>query len=309
MDKHKELILLVGDNPFHGISHLSQEQARNRGNYATSVDNAAQLVLTALDSGSDGFMFSVSETTLSILDIIRKTAPNQSLKLYALVPYAFEYVRLATQLGGIPGLAKRLSKQILFSGNISAIAAGIKGVLFTDLSSVLKTYLLYEISRIKSSSGKKAILESMLLQEVITDMALALDLEWIFKSFIDFSLKRGIKPGFETRNFQYLVDKFESWNIDLSKIIIATPFNTIGFLMNPSKRVCEEVLAKHPEANIIAMSILAAGYLKPGEAFTYLQSVPNINTAVIGVSKLQQAKETFKLKYLEQGHVGTNASK
>lgn len=309
MDRRRELTLLVGDNPFHGISHLSQEQARKRGDYATSADNAAKLVLTALDNGADGFMFSVSETTLSILDIIRKIAPDRSFRLYALVPYAYEYVRLATQLGGIPGLAKRFSRQILFSGNMSAIAAGIKGVLLTDLASVLKTYLLYEISRIKSSSGKRVVLESVLLHEVITDMALALGLDWLFKSFIDFSLKRGIKPGFETRNFVYLVDKLESWNIDLSRVVIATPFNKIGFLMNPSKQACEEALAKHSDANIIAMSVLAAGYLKPAEALNYLRSTSNINAAVIGVSKLQQAKETFALKYLEPAYVEATSSK
>jgi len=297
MDRPREITLLVGDNPFHGISHLSQEQARSRGDYATYSDNAAKIVLTALNNGAKGFMFSVSETTLSILGTIRKSEPNRSIGLHVLVPYAYEYVRLATRLGGIPGLAKRLSKQILLSGNITAIVAGLKGVAGTDLTSVLKTYLLYEISRVKSSSGKKVVLESVLLHEVVTDMALALGLDWLFKSYIDFLSKRGIKPGFETRNFTYLVDKFENWNIDLSKVVIAAPFNKIGFLMNPSKYDCEKALANLSNANIIAMSIMAAGYLKPIEALDYVKRVPNISSAVIGVSKLQQAIETFSLKF------------
>jgi hypothetical protein len=297
MDRNSELTFLVGDNPFNGISHLSQERARKRGNYATSSDNAAKLVMTALDKGAKGFMFSVSETTLSILDNVRINDPDRSLKLYALVPYAFEYVRLATQLGGIPGLAKRLSKQILLSGNISAITAGVKGFLFKDLKSILNTYLLYEISRIKSCSGRNVVLESVFLHEVITDMALALELDWLFKSFIDFSIKKGFKPGFETRNFPYLVNKFEHWNIDLHKVIVATPFNKIGFLMNPSRETCEDVLMKHPELHVIAMSLLAAGYLKPLDALTYLQSIPNLNSAVIGISTMQQAKETFTFKF------------
>ena len=31
MSDDKKMVLLVGDNPFHGISHLSQKQARTRG--------------------------------------------------------------------------------------------------------------------------------------------------------------------------------------------------------------------------------------------------------------------------------------
>ena len=295
MRNQRELTLLVGDNPFHGISHLSQDRARLRGDTATFADNAANLVLTALDNGADGFMFSVSDETLSILRIISELEGSRQLRLYALAPYAYEYVRLAAQLGGLSGLAKKFAKQIVMSGNVRAIAAGLKGLIRADLASLMKTYLIYEISRVKSSVGKQGILESVLLHEVITDMALALDFDWLFKSYIDFLLKMKIKPGFETRNFAYLVNKVNEWNLDLDKVIIAAPFNKIGFLMNPSREECEKASASLPRPNIVAMSLLAAGYLKPRDAMEYLRRVPNINASVVGVSKLQQAEETFRI--------------
>jgi hypothetical protein len=135
----------------------------------------------------------------------------------------------------------------------------------------------------------------VLLQEVITDMALALELDWLFKSYIAFLLKLSIKPGFETRNFAYLVNKFEEWNIDSNEVILAAPYNKIGFQMNPSQYECEKALAILPRPKVIAMSLLAAGYLKPQEAMDYLKKVPNIDVVVVGVSKLQQAEETFRL--------------
>ena len=47
-------MLLVGDNPFHGISHLSQERARSRnGNGGSPIDNA-RVVLASLENGADG---------------------------------------------------------------------------------------------------------------------------------------------------------------------------------------------------------------------------------------------------------------
>jgi len=160
---------------------------------------------------------------------------------------------------------------------------------------LLKTYLIYEISRIKSSAGKQANLESVLLHEIITDMALALNLDWLFKSYVDFMLKLGIKPGFDTRNFAYLVNKFIEWGIDFNDIVIAAPFNRVGFQMNPSKKEYEKALAKLDETNVIAISILAAGYLKPLEAIRYIESLPNIKGVAVGVSKEQHARETFKL--------------
>jgi hypothetical protein len=295
MSNERKITLLVGDNPFHGVSHLSQERSRLRGKATTQAENAANLVMVSVHNGADGFMFSVSDKTLSILRIIRERTGIERLRLFALVPYAYEYVRLATQIGGISGLAKKLAKQIVVTGNVRAIAAGLKGVMRTDPEALMKTYLIYEISRIKSSAGKCANLESVMLHEIVTDMALALDLDWFFKSYVRFVGELGITPGFETRNFAYMVNKFKEWNLDFSEISIATPFNKVGFQMNPSRAECERALAEVPESNVIAISILAAGYLKLPEAIKHIEGLSNLKGVVVGVSKERQAYETFRL--------------
>lgn len=295
MNNREEKMLLVGDNPFHRISHLSQERARIRTDTLTSPEYAASLVATSLESGANGFMFSVSETTLSILKAIHEEEKTEHLSLYAIVPYAYEYVRLATQVGGFPGLAKKIAKEITMSRNGRAVAMGLKGLIRTDPSALMKTYLTYEISRIKSSAGKRANLQSVLLHEVITDMALGLNMDWLFRSYFDFMLKLGVTPGFNTGNFSYFVNKFREWDIDLDKITIAAPFNKIGFQMNPSRIACEKTLTEIPESNVIAISILAAGYLSPIDAIKYIASLPNVRGVAVGVSKESHARETFRL--------------
>jgi hypothetical protein len=250
-------------------------------------------------------MFSISEKTLSILTHLQKNGVVNCLSLHAIVPYAYEYVRLASQVGGFPSLAKKMIKQIAFSGNFNAMVSGLKGVLEMDLSSLVKTYLLYEISRIKSSTGKQAELNSVILHQLITDMCLGLNLKWIFKLYIDFMLKNGLKPGFNTGNFALLAKKFKEWEINLEDVVIVAPFNKIGFQMIPSKEKCESALAEMPEPNVLAVSILAAGYLKPEEAIDYIASLPNIKGVAVGVSKEKHANETFKL--LRQKLVMKNA--
>lgn len=288
----KEIEFLVGDNAFHGISHLSQQRARERSTSEnpSETKTAAELVKLSLENGASGFMFSVSETTLSII-----RALNPKPDLYAIIPYAYEYVRQATTLGGIPGLAKRISKEIIFSKSVFSVAPNLIGVLAAKPSAFLKTYLIYEMSRLRTAAGKNAKIKSVILHEVITDMALAFNLDWLFKEYINFLLKRKIKPGFETRNFPYLIQKLSEWQIDLSKVAITASFNKIGFQMNPCQWDCEQALQKASGAQVIAMSVLAAGYLSPSAAAPYVLDLPNITNVVVGVSKRKQATETFRL--------------
>jgi hypothetical protein len=294
VEMRREKFLLVGDNPFHGISHLTQERARTRGDELTPR-TAADLIVAATENGANGFLFSVSETTLSILKTLRENRAIDRLRLFAIVPYAYEYVKLATQHGGIPGLARIFAKQLVLSGNMEASVAGLKGVFGTDPVALLKAYLSYETKRVESSSGRKENLHSVILHEVITDMALALDMGWFFKAYADFTLRMGVSPGFNTCNFAFLVRKLKEWRVDLSKATIVAPFNRVGFQMTPTKEECEKALGSLQGANVIAISILAAGYLHPSDGINYIATLPNIQGVAVGVSKKKHACETFKL--------------
>ena len=286
-----EKLLLVGDNPFHGVSHFSQEKARSRDSRVNDPQWASELVKTSFKNGADGFMFSVSETTLSILRMLTKT--NKERKYYAIVPAASDYVRLSSQVGTI-GLVRYVANQTLRSGNITAITNGIKGILLSDMTALMKAYLGYEMSRIKAALGNKGEIHSIMLHELITEMAVALNIDWLIRSYVEYLTKLGIKPGFETRNFICLVNKLKELEIDTRNIVITTPFNALGFQMNPSKADCEKTLRMVPDAEIIAMSVLASGRLKLAEAKIYLNHLPELSGAVIGVSRKEQAQETFK---------------
>jgi hypothetical protein len=294
------MLILVGDNPFHGVSHLSQERARARGSNVLNPEYAAYLVELSVKNGADGFMFSIDEAILSILRLLRGKEVAKGLRLYAITPAAYGYVRLMAPMG-VGGLIKSFVKQLMISGNFKAAVIGLKGAMLSDPVALLKSFLSYEISRIKSSSGKHMVLESVMLHEIVTDMALALNLEWLFNSHIEFIKGLKITPGFETRNFTYLVNKFKEWGIDLSDVVVVAPFNKIGFQMTPSRIECEKVLELLPKPNVIAISILAAGYLKLEEAIEYVKNLPNIRGLAVGVSKEQHAKETFKALREELG--------
>lgn len=286
--------LLVGDNPFHNISHLSQERTRIRGNRQTDPKYAADLIQIAVKNGANGFLFSVSDTTLAILKELQERDAVAGLDLYPIVPYAYEYVRLAAQVGGMTGLAKVFSKRLVSSGSFGAVMSGLGGVLKANPTLLLRAYLTYELNRIKAAVGREAAVKSIILHEIIVDMALALKLSWVFEEHSNFALGRQLCPGFNTCNFAFLAEKLSEWKLDNS-IIIAAPFNKVGFQMNPTKEDCEESLASMGDSVLLAISIFAAGYVKPTEAIDYVASLPNVRGVAVGVSKEKHAYETFKL--------------
>lgn len=273
---------------------MSQEKAAARGSEILNPEYAAKLVKTSLENGADGFMFSISETTLSILRILSEEYTGKSLRLYAITPAAGESARKMGSMGGIEGIVKKAAKQMLTSGNLKAIFLGLRGAISMNPEALLHSYLHNEISKVKSSAGKRAILGSIMLHEIVTDLALALDIEWLFLSYIDFFNNLGIVPGFETRNFVYLANRFREWNIDFREIMIAAPFNEVGFQMTPSKVECEQALTSLHEPNVVAISILASGYLNLPEATKYIKSLPNVKGCAVGISKERHAYETFK---------------
>jgi hypothetical protein len=126
-------------------------------------------------------------------------------------------------------------------------------------------------------------------------MGLALNFDWLFKSYISYLSKREITPGFNTRNFPYLIRKFKEWDVDLEEIVIATQFNKAGFQMNPSREDCEKALSGLSRPIVVAISVLAAGYFKPPEAADYLAGLENLKGVAVGVSTVKQARETFAL--------------
>jgi hypothetical protein len=293
-ETRQERALLVGDNPFLGISHLSQERARLRGSGVTTPADAEELLVTALSNGANGFLFSVSEPTLEILKMWSRREPMPPMKLYAIAPYAYEYVRAAVRLGGLPGLLKHVGWTVARSRNGRAVLEGAFGFIRNDPSHLFKAYVSYEAARVRAAARGRGEFVSVLTHELVTDMALGLGLEWLFRAHLDFSASAGLKPGFNTSNLPYLVERFAEWNLSLEGCVVAAPFNAEGFQMYPSREECERVLAQLKGVEVVGFSILAAGHLEYSAAIEHVTNLPNLTGVAVGVSKLDHARSTFR---------------
>lgn len=106
----------------------------------------------------------------------------------------------------------------------------------------------------------------------------------------------GLSTAFPSKTTDLLMD-----NIDLDLFdFYMIPLNSLSYMMdinafNASQR--QEFVDRVLKLNkkIIATRILAAGVLKPKEAFTFLKNVDYVDAISIGVAKVEEANEDFKL--------------
>lgn len=191
-------------------------------------------------------------------------------------------------------MAKDVAGKVARSRDVRAIVGGLSGIVRNDPAALFKAYLSYESSRVRTAAGRRANFVSLLMHELVTDMALGLEMDWLVRAHVEFNVSAGMRPGFNTSNLPHLVKKFEDWGISLEGSVIAAPFNAEGFQMCPSREECERVLGDLERSQVIGFSILAAGHLNYSDAIEYVTRLPNLSGVAVGVSRMEQARSTFK---------------
>ena len=194
-------------------------------------------------------------------------------------------------------MAREMASRMATVMDLQLLENGMGGTISNDPKMLLKAYLKYEYLGLRNviKKAENLRLASLILHEIVTDMALALNMQWVFRAHIELMRKLKLKPGFETRNLPYLVKRFQEWQIGFDGMVIEAPFNAAGFQMCPTKADCEDAVKGVNGSELIAFSILAAGYLKLPEALEYIHGLSGVSGVAIGVSSGKQAAETFPL--------------
>jgi hypothetical protein len=278
--------LILGHNQFIGVDHLLQDRARNRTERFGDIQKILDVVKSFYDLGGNGMMLSTHPKARTIMEAIGSEAElSKNFNLYPLIPYAQGYVRKANEMG-VVGMLKDALEPASTSMKFRILLKGGVSILRKDFLNILSTLIDVEMLLFKGFNVK-----AVFLHNVLTDLALSLEAQSIFEFYIDYIKDNyGAVPAFGTMNFARLVESFDGWGI--KKPLIMASFNKAGFQMNPSRGECERCLREY-DVDVLAMSTLAAGYLKPKEAYEYLFSLPNIESVVVGVSTKEHAEETF----------------
>jgi hypothetical protein len=279
--------IILGHNQFFGVNHLSSSKGAEREAYFKKMSNVVDLIDVSRQFGAEGLMLSTHPNAPLLIQAIGKHSNLMTgLNFYPLLPYISKYVRSSNEKGVVNVILDTLSSAKV-EEKFKLILVGGLGVVKKDLLLLLKTLIDVELNIFR-----KVNVKAVFLHDVLTDLALGLDLKNIFELYIEHIMQSfGAIPAFATKNLPLLVNKFKEYGFE--RPLVMTHFNKAGFQMNPSKRACENVLNGN-EARITAMGTLASGYLKPKEAYEYLFGFPSVESVVVGVSTREHIADTFE---------------
>lgn len=273
--------VLLGDNPFFGIDHLSQERARKRGE--AGFERIAEIMEYAAGRGVRRFTASTHPRLAKLVGYL-KGAGRLRMELCPVLPYAQGYVELATEKGAMGAVRQVLSGAGARAGigvALGASAAYLRG----DAARMVRALVDAELGQVREARCQTAF-----LHDVVTDACLGLGLEGVIRTYAEHVRDRhGLRAGVVTKNFPLLAERLESRGI--GGVSVMASFNPAGFQMNPSKEACEAALRRAgPE--LIAMNALAGGFLGPDEAARYVSGL-GIGAVAVGMSTLEHAAQTL----------------
>lgn len=138
--------------------------------------------------------------------------------------------------------------------------------------------------------------DAMLLHANITDT-----LDWdIIKENLRAIKEKKVLAGMATHRPFHTTEKLlESSIMDLFDVYMF-PVNKLGYIMDTDsfgqlQRVKIREMLKKLDKKLIAKKILAAGVLKPEEAFDFLASLDYVDMVTVGIASEAEAMETFRL--------------
>ena len=275
---------MLGDNPFFGIYHLSQEQARQKMKNREGFEWIAEIAEYA---GSMGVKKFVASTHPELRQLIKymgdKTGLLDRIEFCPIFPYVQGYVQKVTEKG-MAGAAQDILSGMRGGARIGAALGASVRYLKKDAPGLVRSFVDLELE-----SMGEARYRTVFLHDVVTDLCLGLGLEEVVVTYADHARKRGLRPGVVTKNFPLFAGAAKRWGLEGMPVM--TSFNPSGWQMNPSRKACEEAL-KGAGGEVTAMNALAGGLVDPDEAARYLSGL-GLGSVVVGVSTKEHARQSI----------------
>ncbi len=277
--------VLLGDNQFFGVNHMSEEKARAQAMRFQNVSAIVEVLDDAYAEGIRTFMCTTHERIAEVCDHFRANHDRYpGYKFYPCMPYAHKYANAAAEHGVVGAL-----RSFLPEGN--ALGALLRGGISLARKDVEDLARLLIEAEMKMFRGLQTPI--IFMQNVATDFLLGLGFDEAFRIFARFVRERfQAEPGFITMNAPYLLQRLTG--IGITNPIICTNVNKIGFRMCGGMKAYEDLMTDG-KCRLIAMSVFASGALPPQQALEYVCHFPRIEAIVFGASSRRHIAETRQL--------------
>ena len=276
--------VILGDNQFFGVDHLSDEKARQKEQRFKDTREIIKVIDAAYEVGIRTFMCTTYARIEEICDHIRAN-PSQyaDFKMYPCMPYAHKYANAVTEMG-VVGTLKHYT-----GGNI--VGSIMRGGMAVAQRDAFKLMQLLVDAEMALFHGMNIMV--IFLQNIVTDLFLGLGMHDFFAEFAKYvKSKYDAEAGFITMNLPMLAKVLEE--IGLNDPIICASINKIGFRVSGSMEDYEKVLGEG-KVRAIAMQVYAAGAIRPEEALDYVCRLKGVESVLFGASTKPHIQQTYNL--------------
>jgi hypothetical protein len=277
--------LLLGDNQFFGVNHMSEEKARAQAIRFQDLDAIMEVLDAALLEGVNAFMCTTHDRVAEICDRARADREKyRDLTFQPCMPYAHKYADAVTE-NGILGALSRFTPD---EGFFNAALRGGRSLAKKDIEGVTTLLIDAEMKMFHDLSTPV-----VWLQNVMVDLLLGLGFREAFVIFANHVRERyGAEPGFITMNLPLLLDALDAAGI--VNPLVCSNINKLGFRMSGGIAGYQRALAGR-EFRAVAMSVYASGAIPPREAIEWVCDQPNIEAIVFGASSRRNIASTAQL--------------
>jgi len=277
--------LLLGDNQFFGVNHMSEEKARSQAMRFQDIQAIIDVIDIAYDEGIRTFMCTTHGRIAEICDHVRANPSRyEGFKFYPCMPYAHKYANAVTEYGML-GAAKKMLPD---GGMLDAALRGGMSFAKKDIEGAATLLIDAEMKMFRDLETPV-----IFLQNVIVDFLMGLGFDDAFRIFDGYIRERyNAEPGYITMNLPTLLDTLD--RVGVKNPIVCSNINKIGFRMSGGLESYENTLKQRP-FRPVAMSVLASGAIPAAEAIEWVCRQPNIESIVFGASSRGNIRSTYQL--------------
>ena len=277
--------LLLGDNQFFGVNHMSEEKARTQQIRFQDVDAIMQVIDAAYAEGIRTFMCTTHDRIAQVCDRVRSEPSRyEGMTFFPGMPYAHKYANAVTEDGFLGAIRRFLPDE----GLLDSIARGARSLARKDIEGV--STLLID-AELKMFAGLSTPV--IWMQNVVVDLLSGLGFTDALRIFADHVRTRyDAQPGFITMNLPRLLDDLDE--VGVVNPIVCSNINKLGFRMSGGIEGYLDALEKRP-FRAVAMSVFASGAVPAREALEWVCTLPNVESIVFGASSRAHIASTVEL--------------
>ncbi len=276
--------ILIGDNQFWGVNHVSDERGRQTAIRFSDTKEIMKVLDFSYDIGIRTFVCTTNQRVSEIADVIRANPSRyRDYEIFPTIPDVHKYANALGDLGIIGTL-----REYLPSNPFSFLAKGGMALASKDFISIMEMLIDLEM---KMFRGIKTGV--VFIQNNLNDLLMGLGMKEVFVEFHNYVKKKyDAEAGFMTMNLPKMLAFLE--NCGIKNPVICSSINKIGFRMSGGIEEYEPVIAEK-NCRCIAMQVLAGGAIKPEEALRYVCEQKGIVSVLFGSSSNANIARTKEL--------------